>query len=249
MARQKKKPVGQTIRVSEIDLPITIYLENRKNSRVSLGKKAVHIRLPFWLSKREKEQQVRQFLEWARAKIMEKARHADKEKPSRYKDGDKLQVGSDQYHLHIDYKDRKTGSARINGHVIQIVIPEGINHNGCRDMIATLISRCLADHYIPWISQKIYNLNRRYFKQRINRVTLKNTKTRWGSCSQKGNINLSTRILFAPEEVIDYVCVHELAHLKVPNHSKKFWSLVESVVPDYKKHVQWLKKNGHNCHF
>ena len=116
-------------------------------------------------------------------------------------------------------------------------------------MIAALISRCLAAHYLPWISQKVHKLNQLYFKQHINRITLKNTKTRWGSCSQKGNINLSTRILFAPEEVIDYVCIHELAHLKESNHSRKFWHLVESVFPDYKQHLQWLKKNGHKCHF
>jgi len=247
MRRKRKKPAGQIVQVSRIDIPINIYLEDRNNSRVSLGKKAVHIRLPFWLSKREKEQQIRQFLEWAQSKIMERTRNADKEKPRRYKDGDELQIGADQYHLHIDYEDRKTGSARINGHQIQIVIPEGLNHEGRSDMIATLISRCLAAQYLPWISQKIHNLNQRYFKQRINRITLKNTKTRWGSCSQKGNINLSTRILFAPEEVIDYVCVHELAHLKVPDHSKKFWELVESVIPDYKHHIQWLKKNEPKC--
>lgn len=249
MARQKKKPVGQTIRVSGIDLPINIYLENRNNSRVSLGKLAVHIRLPFWLSRWEKEQQINQFLKWAREKIIEKGVHIDKEKPRRYIDGDKLQVGSDQYHLSIDFKDRKTGSARINGKQIQIIIPEGFNHDGCNDLIATLISRCLAARYLPWISQKIHNINRRYFKQHINRITLKNTKTRWGSCSQKGNINLSTRILFAPEDVIDYVCVHELAHLKEPNHSKKFWRLVESAIPDYKQHIKWLKKNGLKCRF
>jgi len=249
MRKQRKKSAGQTLRVSGIELPINIYLENRNNSRVSLGKKAVHIRLPFWLSNREKEQQIRQFLKWAREKIVKNADHAVKEKPRRYKDGDKLQVGSDQYHISIDYKDRKTGSARINGQQIQIIIPEGFNHDGCSDMIATLISRCLAAHYLPWISQKVHKLNQLYFKQYINRITLKNTKSRWGSCSQKGNINLSTRILFAPEEVIDYVCIHELAHLKVPDHSKKFWSLVEFVIPDYKKHLQWLKKNGYNCRF
>jgi len=249
MCRKRNKPARQTVRVSGIDLPIDIYLENRNNSRVSLGKRAVHIRFPYWLSKHEKEQQIQQFLEWARKKVIEKASQAAREKPRRYKNGDRLQVGGDQYQINIDYKDRKSGTARINGHMIHIILPEGLNHDGRSDMIETLISRCLAAHYLPWVSEKIHNLNQKYFKQRINRVTLKNTKTRWGSCSQKGNINLSTRILFAPEEVIDYVCVHELAHLKVPDHSKKFWSLVESVIPDYKTHIQWLKKNGRNCLF
>lgn len=249
MPRQKKKPGSRTLRAAGINLPINIYLENRKNSRVSLGKTAIHIRLPFWLTRQEKERLIRQFLEWARTKMEKRTGIEDKEKPRRYKDGDKLKVGSNIYLLHIAYKNRKTGTARVNKNKIQISLPNGLTNEIRNNLIAALISRCLAAHYLPWISKKIHDLNQRYFNQHINRIFIKNTKTRWGSCSQKGNINLSTRILFAPEEVIDYVCVHELAHLKEPNHSKKFWKLVESVVPDYKKHIQWLKKNGPKCRF
>lgn len=249
MRKQRKKTAHETFRANGINLPIQIYLENRNNSRVSLGKTAVHIRLPFWLSRWEKEQQISQFIKWTREKIIEKSKNVNKEKPRRYKDGDKLQVGTDLYFLRLNYKNRKTGSARLMGKEIQLDLPERLTYAEQNDLIAALISRCLAARYLLWISQKIHNLNQRYFRQPINRIKLKNTKTRWGSCSQKGNINLSIRILFAPEEVIDYVCVHELAHLKEPNHSKKFWRLVESAVPDYKKHIQWLKKNGSMCRF
>jgi len=69
------------------------------------------------------------------------------------------------------------------------------------------------------------------------------------SCSSKSNINLSTRLLFAPSDVIDYVIVHELTHLIEMNHSQKFWNLVKSVMPNYKQKEKWLKEYGKLCDF
>lgn len=77
-----------------------------------------------------------------------------------------------------------------------------------------------------------------------NQIKLKDQKTRWGSCSSKGNINYNWRIIMAPENIIDYLVIHELAHLKVPNHSNSFWNLVESFDRNYKNNRKWLKDNG-----
>jgi len=76
------------------------------------------------------------------------------------------------------------------------------------------------------------------------RITIRNQKTRWGSCSSKGNLNFNCLLMLATPEVIDYVVVHELCHRKEMNHSKAFWDEVEKIVPDYKKHVKWLKNEG-----
>lgn len=78
------------------------------------------------------------------------------------------------------------------------------------------------------------------------RITIRNQKTRWGSCSVKGNLNFNCLLMLAPEEVLDYVVVHELCHRKEMNHSRKFWSEVEMILPDYKKQRNWLKENGEN---
>ena len=76
----------------------------------------------------------------------------------------------------------------------------------------------------------------------FNMVRIKNVKTIWGSCSSKKNLNFNLKLFFLPEALIDYVFVHELAHLKHMNHSKAFWSEVEKQIPDYKKRREELKR-------
>lgn len=76
------------------------------------------------------------------------------------------------------------------------------------------------------------------------RITIRHQKTRWGSCSTKGNLNFNCLLMLTPEYVQDYVIVHELAHRKVMNHSSDFWHVVEGAMPDYKEAKKWLKENG-----
>lgn len=79
----------------------------------------------------------------------------------------------------------------------------------------------------------------------FNRITIRDQKTRWGSCSAKGTLSFNWRLMLAPPAVLDYVVVHELCHLTHMDHSKAFWALVESVCPDYRVHRKWLKEHGH----
>ncbi|ABN51778.1 MAG TPA: M48 family peptidase [Hungateiclostridium thermocellum] len=77
------------------------------------------------------------------------------------------------------------------------------------------------------------------------KLTVREQKTRWGSCSSKGNISLNWKLVMAPMEVIDYVIVHELCHMKEMNHSKNYWNIVKSIIPDFELRRKWLKDNGH----
>lgn len=76
------------------------------------------------------------------------------------------------------------------------------------------------------------------------RITIRRQKTRWGSCSQSGNLNFNCLLMMAPPGVVDYVVVHELCHRIEMNHSPRFWKLVGEVYPDYDRWKRWLKENG-----
>jgi len=82
------------------------------------------------------------------------------------------------------------------------------------------------------------------FGFRYEKIRISSARTRWGSCSSKGTLSFTWRLVMAPPEVVDYVIVHELVHTKIRNHSKTFWARVAELMPAYKTHVRWLKQNG-----
>ncbi len=88
---------------------------------------------------------------------------------------------------------------------------------------------------------KITHFNEMY-GVRLKRISVRNQKTRWGSCSSLGNLNFNYKIIYLPEKLADYVVVHELCHLKEFNHSKKFWRWVAEMIPDYKNLRKELRK-------
>ena len=81
-------------------------------------------------------------------------------------------------------------------------------------------------------------------KLSYNRIAIKNTRTRWGSCSEKGNLNFCYKVAFLPEKLQDYIVVHELSHLIYLNHSSAFWRVVETYLPDYRERKTQLRQCG-----
>jgi predicted metal-dependent hydrolase len=111
------------------------------------------------------------------------------------------------------------------------------------------------DKFEHFVQKSLHQVAKQFLRERtthyanqlsksVNRISLKDTRSRWGSCTADGNISYSWRLIFAPEQVADYVCAHEVAHLVELNHSLKFWKIVEEFCPDYQIFRQWLRQNG-----
>ncbi len=77
-----------------------------------------------------------------------------------------------------------------------------------------------------------------------SKVKLKDQKMRWGTCTPDGSIYLNWRIIMSPIPIVDYLLVHELAHLRYPDHSKNYWKFVQSIIPNYEQRKEWLRING-----
>ncbi len=96
---------------------------------------------------------------------------------------------------------------------------------------------CSREHITPIVEQ--YSTTMQLYPTNI---TYRKTKSRWGSCSAKNSISLNTRLMMLPSEILEYIIIHELAHIKHKNHSHNFWDLVAQYDPDYKKHRKELRK-------
>jgi predicted metal-dependent hydrolase len=117
--------------------------------------------------------------------------------------------------------------------------------------LSSRLQKQAKDKFIDWyrarslnvISSRVEMLAAKHSLQ-YGRIRISNAHRRWGSCSAKGNLNFNWRLIMAPIIVIDYVIIHELAHLIERNHSARFWKRVETMMPDYKTHRKWLRENG-----
>ena len=157
----------------------------------------------------------------------------------------------------------------IDGAVIPLRgVPHRILHSGIGRGIVSIgmeedgpVIRVFGDpRYLP---RKVADFLKRQAKQDLTRavthycgalevkaksITLRDTTSRWGSCSSSGALNFSWRIVLAPPDVLNYLAAHEVAHLREMNHSDRFWKLVEDVCPDMKVHKAWLRSHGSKLH-
>jgi predicted metal-dependent hydrolase len=238
------------LQVNDRQVPVRIYREYRRNVRASIGKKAAILRMPLQLPQAEQQKSLQWFKNWLGERLENSADIAGHFEERTYQDGDELVVGQRRYRLRIQWEDRKSHNGRLlpDGTILLKLSRHDSGHSLSKSL-QHLLSRVVAQDFLPEITRRVHELNERHFRQPIDQVRLKYNHSNWGSCSNKGNINLSTRLLFAPPEVIDYVIIHELAHRLEMNHSPRFWKLVADAMPNYREHESWLKEHGKGLGF
>lgn len=244
-----KKVQKTLLDIDGSQVPAKVYHENRSNVRASIGKTGAILRLPFGLTNEDKKGYFKWFKDYVKDQLENNKDIRELFFGKGYKDGDLLRVGEREYLLRIQFTDRKTHGAKISNSTIYLELSKNDLEVHRQKAIRHLISRTVGSDFQPQITRRVLELNQLYFQRPIKSVNLKYNSTNWGSCSSDSNLNLSTRLLFAPQPVIDYVIIHELAHLIELNHSKRFWKLVEDAMPSYKEKEEWLKVHGPSCDF
>lgn len=245
----KKTVEKTTILIDGKGFPVTIHQEWRRSIRFSIGKRGAIMRMPTVLTKAQQAEQMERFEAWIRSQFAKKESLKQRFFGKDYETGDVLKVGSREYILNLEFVDTQRHNAKLKGNEIHLKLSDKDTELHLQKAIKHLLSRIVAQDFKAEITQRVLDLNDQYFQKEIRSVKLKYNQTNWGSCSSKTNINLSTRLLFAPQEVIDYVIIHELSHLIEMNHSHRFWAIVAQAMPDYKEKEKWLKVNGHLCDF
>ncbi len=220
------------------DRSFAVSYENslKRTSSVKMRKGAVVLRLSRYVHGRARDEMVEKFLKWAKKKL-QKVSVNEFIEPS-YENGSCICTHNKIYELKVKAADglRSKVVLKDDG-VIEI---RADKKSKVREMAEKLIIK----DQTSYLREVIDELNQLHFQEDYNLVRFKRVSSRFGSCSAKGNINIAFRLLFAPREVFRYVCIHELAHLKEMNHSKRFWDLVRGAMPEYKKMEKWLRDSG-----
>src|SRR3989344_5633361 len=188
---------NEVMEVNGITYPVNVYYERRNAARASISRKAVIIRIPLFLNREEQFRQVLQMKAWARKKLDENPERFKPKIEKEYKHGDTLKIGSEEYTLNIISKDKDSSSASIVGNIVYLHITSRLPEEQQKKHIATLLSRSIAQKRIPQLKKRIDELNTKYFNQKINKIFFKNMSSRWGSCSEHRNINISTSFCIA----------------------------------------------------
>ncbi len=220
-----------------------------KNARARVDGSVIRIRIP---SSWPREEGFKAFLDLEK-RVLEKLAENPKafaqprkNRQISFRDGQEVTLMGKRFLLKkIAGRGESTSSARLDGETVVVRLCPNLPPEQEGEAFSNLARRVIAGAVRPEVEARVRKLNGLHFQGDLSRVFIKDNVANFGSCSSKGNVNLSFRVLFAPDAVLDYLILHELAHLKERNHSPAFWALVEQAMPNYRENRRWLKDNGH----
>lgn len=192
---------------------------------------SLRVTIPRGGSRREAEAFLAKHRPWAdRERLRVAAEHA----PAEWHVGDAILLAGEPVVLHVD-PGPGIPVLRLGGCEVRV----NHVHADIRPAAELALRRIAARDLVP----RLLEMADRH-ELTVRRVTIRNQQSRWGSCSRRGAIALNFRLVQAPRAVCDYVLLHELMHLRQPNHSRRFWRLVEAVCPEFREAERWLREEG-----
>ncbi len=237
----------QTIKYGDIEISYSIDRTSRKTIGIVVepdGK--VIIKAPLDLEQQIIQESIYKKRKWIAEKI-KLTEEIEKPIPLKHElvSGEKILLKNRLIRLKIHPYPNKRSKITYAFKILHIYINETLSQKEREEEIKRVL--------INWYKEKALNIitNRidKYLALidfRPHGIKIRNQKVRWGSCTKDGKLIFNWRIVMAPISAIDYIIVHELSHLKEPTHSTKFWSIVQSLFPNFKKCKEWLRINGLN---
>jgi predicted metal-dependent hydrolase len=218
--------------------------KRRKTSEIMVDEDQIIVRVPSEKSSDHADKLVHGKIRWIINKQKEyRQKRPEITKPTFF-DGSKVPYLGHNYEIRI-IKDRNNNNDRIEleNDKFVVTLSSKSSQNGDDNRIKLL--------YEDWLYHQAKNI----FEKRIKRfgskidvspkkIVLKNLRNRWGSVTKEGTINLNYNLIKAPDEVIDYIIIHELCHFLIKDHSHRYWNLLKAYVKDYKRKIEWLEING-----
>lgn len=219
---------------NELNLDIKILRSSRSKKmtlKIDNKTQTPTLSIPTLCSNKQAFEFVKNHILWIEEKIEQTV------KPKKFKDGDSVSIlGKD---VKIEHHPELRSGAIIEGNILKVSGEKPFLHRRVKDYIKKAAK------------EEFYRLSKEKAKLidcKINNIVIKDTKSRWGSCSSYNNINYNWRIALAPYYVIEYLISHEVSHLKHQDHSKDFWNCVKNLYPDYLKGKNWLKNKSKELH-
>ncbi|MBU0533135.1 M48 family metallopeptidase [Candidatus Micrarchaeota archaeon] len=219
--------------------PVTVIWTKNRNAYARLRNETIIVSMPSRWPEKDREKTILSLVKRTAKEIARGRWTAEGSKKLEFFHGQRIIILGKE--LEVEFIQSKRFGGKLKGNKIQIKIRD---HQEIKKKASQLVSKQIVKAAKPEILARIEHFNSQYFNAEISRLTLRDNISTWGSCSRVGLITLNLRLLFMPSEILDYVIVHELAHTKYMSHGKRFWGLVEKVLPDYKERRKWLRNNG-----
>lgn len=221
------------------DFPVQVIRTQRKRSAdIEVNAGAVLVRVPQGLSDKRIKDLISKRSVWIKGKIKEQA-DRPASKPKEYVSGEGFSYLGKTYRLKVI--EGADASVKMKAGRLVASVPKDVKDRRSE------VKRLVANWYQAHADQKLREKVERFAPMvgvEPRSVVVKGYKSRWGSCSNSGDISFNWKIIEAPHRIVDYVVIHELCHMLEHNHSPKYWKHVERHLPDWHACRHWLKQNG-----
>lgn len=217
----------------------TINKAKIKNIYITIENGEVVIKAPWYTTRNQIQEVVESKRDWIMKKLEEY--NVSPRKVKEYEDGEKFQILGESYYLNIYYKDINNAILNVENEKIEIILPLSYAEEDNTEQIKKMIDKMyymIAEKEVESAMEK----TRKMVGLAPEEYKIKKIKYAWGTCSSRKVITINQNLMMYSRKAIEYVVLHEICHLKYMNHSKKFWEMVESYMPDYKEAEKELKK-------